>query len=227
MFWNGISRGLTDKCFSAEELLGIFSDQDNVADSPDLGPPPVAHFEEGDPVKFEPARGSAPTTDAEDGSAQNRLFANLETRRKRRESHVAQTKIHGTADPQPLHPDPSSPADSSTPLVSQSLRSSAKRKLNATEEENKTSGEVREKSSQDENGFMPNRIRQVMADSNTNVPVKSTVLKRGDILLLNHAASRESTTEEVTRDKKVREVDVAGVMNNRKALGPSKSGFCT
>lgn len=178
-------------------------------------------------MKFEPARGSAPTTDAEDGSAQNRLFANLETRRKRRESHVAQTKVHGTADPQPLQPDASSPADSAAPLVSQSLRSSAKRKLNATEEENRISGELREKSSQDENNFMPNRSKQVMADSNTNVPVKSTVLKRGDILLLNHTASREFTTEEAIRDRKVREDDVAGVMNNRKALGPSKSSFCT
>lgn len=31
----------------------MFADPANVTDSPDLGPPPVAHFDEGDPIKFD------------------------------------------------------------------------------------------------------------------------------------------------------------------------------
>lgn len=226
MLWNEGSReACTDFCFSAEELLGIFPDQASVTDSPDLGPPPVAHFEQGDPVKFEPARGSAPPANAEDGPAQNPLFANLETRRKRREStNMAQTKVHGTTDPQPLQPDVSSLADLAAPLVAQPLRSSAKRKLNTTEEEDKGSSEVVEKSLHDENGLMFNGSRQVKSDSNKRVPAKSTALKREDNLLLNHTASRESTTDEATRDRKAKEVSVV-LLNNRKALEPSKSMF--
>lgn len=226
MLWNERSSEVfTDFCFSAEELLGIFPDQANVTDSPDLGPPPVAHFEQGDPVKFEPARGSAPPANSEDGPAQNPLFANLETRRRRREStNMAQTKVHGATDPQPLQPDASSSVDLAAPLVVQPLRSSAKRKLNTTEEENKGSSEAAEKSLHDENGLMFNGSRQVKSDSNKSVPAKSTTLRREDKLLLNHTASRESTTEEATRDRKAKEVSVV-LLNNRKALEPSKSMF--
>lgn len=179
-------------------------------------------------MKFDPARGSAPPPpDAQDGPAQHPLFANLETRRKRREStNMAQAKVHGTTDPQPLQSDASS-ADLATPLVVQPLRSSAKRKINPSEEENKGSIEAVERSSQDENDFMFNRSRQVMTDSNKIVPHQSTAPKRGDGLPPNHTASRESSTEEATRDRKAKEVDVAEKINNRKALGPSKSKFYT
>lgn len=214
------SRGLTDCCVSAEELLGIFPDQANITDSPDLGSPPVAHFEEGDPVKFDADRGSAPPVDATDGPVQHPLFANLETRRKRREStNMAQAKVYETTDPQPLPPDTSSSADVAARVV-QPLRSSAKRKLN-TEEENKSRGEAAEKSLQDENDFMFNRSRQVMADSDKIIPARSTTLKYGDGLLLN--ASRESTNEEVTRERKAKDVVIPETISNRKALGPSKS----
>ncbi|MCJ1461700.1 hypothetical protein MMC07_000298 [Pseudocyphellaria aurata] len=212
------------KTLDAEELLGIFPSQPNVTDSPDLGPPPVAHFEEGDPVKFETAQGSAPPTDAEDGPAQNHLFANLETRRKRREStSMTQTKIYETTNLQPLPPDVSSAVDLAAPLVVQPLRSSAKRKLNATEAEYKSSDEAAEGSSQDENGFMISLSRPVMTDMtdlNKSIPAKSTVLKRGDDLLLNQTASREFIVEEATGDRKAKDLVVAGAINHRNALGP-------
>lgn len=205
------------KTLDAEELLGIFPDQANITDSPDLGPPPVAHFEEGDPVKFDADRGSAPPVDATDGPVQHPLFANLETRRKRREStNMAQATVYETTDPQPLPPDASSSVDLAARVV-QPLRSSAKRKLN-TEEENKSRGEAAEKSLQDENDFMFNRSRQVMADSDKCIPARSTTLKCGDGLLLNE--SRESTNEEVTRERKAKDVVISETISNRKALGP-------
>lgn len=227
MLSNEKSRCLTNYCLSAEEILEIFPDQANVTDSPELGPPPVAHFEEGDVVNFDPARRSAPPTDAEAGPAQHPMFANLETRRKRREStNMAKTNVHGTTDPQSFESDASSSADVAASVVVQPLRSSAKRKFNATEEENKSSSETTEKSSQVESDFIFSRSTQVMADSNKSVPAKSTALKKGDGLQLNHTASQESTTEEAARDRKAKEI-VAETMNNRKALGPSKSKFRT
>lgn len=175
-------------------------------------------------MKFETAGGSAPPADGEDGPAQNHLFANLETRRKRREStNMTQTKINGTIDLQLLQPDVSSAVDLAAPLVVQPLRSSAKRKLNATEEEYKSSEEAAEKSSQDENGFMISPNRRVMADFNKSIPAKSTALNRRDGLLLNQMASRESVIEEATGDRKAKDLVVAGVINHRKALGPSES----
>lgn len=225
MLSNERSTRLTDYCLSAEEILEIFPDQANVTDSPELGPPPVAHFEEGDVVKFDTARGFVPPTDAEAGHAQHPMFANLETRRKRREStNMAKTNVHGTTDPQSLESDASSSAEVAAPVVVQPLRSSAKRKFNTTEEENKSSSETAEKSSQVENNFMFGRSTQVLAGLNKSVPAKSAALKKGDGLQLNHTASQDSTTEEAARDRKVKEV-VAETMNNRKALGPSKSKF--
>lgn len=177
-------------------------------------------------MKFDPSRGLVPPADAEEGHVQHPLFANLETRRKRREStNMAQIRVPGPTDPRPAQPDALSSADLATRPLVQPLRSSAKRKLNATEEENK-SREVSEKSGQEEN-FILDRGRQVLANSNKNVPAKSTVLKRGEGLLLNSTAYRESTTEEATRDRKTKEAVIVETTNNRKALGPSRLRLCT
>ena len=69
-------------------MLGIFADPSNNTDSPDLGPPPIAHFDEGDPIKFDTTQEPSPrkeSTEAPD-EMQPKLLANLETRKKRRES---------------------------------------------------------------------------------------------------------------------------------------------
>lgn len=73
---------------SVEELLGALSDSDDLADSPDLGPPPIAHFEAGDPIKFEASHHGSPRKERSEsaGLLNPALLANLETRRKRRES---------------------------------------------------------------------------------------------------------------------------------------------
>ncbi|KAL9049455.1 MAG: hypothetical protein Q9206_005518 [Seirophora lacunosa] len=76
------------RTLDVEELLGALSDSDDLADSPDLGPPPIAHFEAGDPIKFEASHHGSPRKERSEsaGLLNPALLANLETRRKRRES---------------------------------------------------------------------------------------------------------------------------------------------
>ena len=89
----GISRGILIYD-SAEGLQSMVSGSNEIVESPELGPPPVAHFEEGDPVKHDTTEvetlAQSPSKllldGDEDGDATTRLFANLETRRRRRES---------------------------------------------------------------------------------------------------------------------------------------------
>ena len=52
---------------SAEELLDIFADSANITDSPDHRPPPVAHFDEEDPIQFDPT----PKPSSGDGPAKS------------------------------------------------------------------------------------------------------------------------------------------------------------
>lgn len=69
-------------------MLGILPDAANAIDSPELGPPPIAHFEGGDPTKFDPGEvdvqpGKTPFAEDDIPPA---MFANLETRKRRRET---------------------------------------------------------------------------------------------------------------------------------------------
>ncbi|KAL9008067.1 MAG: hypothetical protein Q9173_006771 [Seirophora scorigena] len=76
------------RTLDADELLGVLPDSGDPADSPDLGPPPIAHFEAGDPIKFEASHHESPRKERSEsaGLLNPALLANLETRRKRRES---------------------------------------------------------------------------------------------------------------------------------------------
>lgn len=108
----GKERALTDaSCvfYSAEELITLLSGPGAVnatasADSPDLGPPPVAHFEaEEVPIRFDPS--SMPQTNelhAEQEEGDPVLSANLETRKRRKDggsnaSDLGVTKNDGSA----------------------------------------------------------------------------------------------------------------------------------
>ncbi|KAL9611419.1 MAG: hypothetical protein Q9167_003925 [Letrouitia subvulpina] len=75
------------RTLDAGELDAMLSNASSTIDSPDLGPPPVAHFEEGDPIKLDAFQ--APTSDRPESDVRDlhpALLANLETRRKRRSS---------------------------------------------------------------------------------------------------------------------------------------------
>lgn len=93
---------------SADELINLLSGPGTVsgtasADSPDLGPPPVAHFESEEvPIRFDPS--SMPTTtdqDVEQEIGNPVLSANLETRKRRKDgglnAELLATKGDGAA----------------------------------------------------------------------------------------------------------------------------------
>ncbi|MCJ1405355.1 hypothetical protein MMC11_008582 [Xylographa trunciseda] len=119
------------RTLDSEELLGILKDQVDSANSPDLGPPPIAHFDDGDPVKQDD--GLQASLDNNSGNMGSLAFTNLETRRKRRESTFSK-------EPAPDFTSnlPTSLENTSTsigPLSSQPLKLGAKRKLSVRDDE--------------------------------------------------------------------------------------------
>lgn len=163
-------------------------------------------------MKFDPSRGSA-SISTEDVRPRSVAFANLETRKRRRESSsITHAKTHGVTDAQPLLPGAST--DEASSLV-QPLRSGAKRKLNAREEE---AVSETEKASQDD-GFMFNR-RHMLADLNksVSVSVKSDALKADSSPIQKTSLDH---SDKATQGKASEPTIV--VENSRKALGPSRS----
>ena len=129
--------------------MGIF-DPNNLADSPDLGPPPVSRFNEEDPVKHDSKQESSPDGAGRDMPPEM-LFPNLETRRKRRESSIGRDRSQLNP-PEPLNnlqkPKPFVP-----PIIAQPFKSGAKRKLSTRDEDERVSIPA----ATDEDGFRFNR----------------------------------------------------------------------
>ena len=177
----------------------MLAEPENVTDSPDLGPPPVAHFEEGDPIKFDhdQAKPSRKDTDTAADGVEPQLSVNLETRRKRRESShnleatsrpVQPTGIQSTTD--------------------QPLRSGAKRKLNVRDDEDPTE-KVSEK-----NIFRFNC--KDVASITTGIKPDGEKIAQS----IGQKVSQDlATVREMSRD---RTREVAATTTARKALGPSK-----
>ncbi|KAF2769649.1 hypothetical protein EJ03DRAFT_327255 [Teratosphaeria nubilosa] len=108
----------------ANEVQAIrFSDHSS-NESPDLGPPPVAHFDYEDPVKPQTsptASRSSPVDSKEEEDALPRLSVNLETRRRRKDGQQKLTEIRRRSI---LPQSPEREGEGST-----ILRTGAKRKL--------------------------------------------------------------------------------------------------
>ena len=116
-----------------DELLSLSADPANLTDSPDLGPPPVAHFEEGDPINFD-GRGSRRASRSITLSTDPRdplLPANLETRRRRRESTHSKDTASRDVD---AGPDKLLNTTTAIEAPSQPLKAGAKRKWNGKDE---------------------------------------------------------------------------------------------
>ena len=127
------------RTLDAEELRRISVDTSN--ESPDLGPPPVAHFQDEDPIQFDPrssARIDEPDVLAEE-AVPAVMSVNLESRRRRRESNSKEIKrmavFQSSSPDQP--PDEEKPTEPPT-----TVRLGAKRKLSAREEEQKSQADV-------------------------------------------------------------------------------------
>lgn len=188
----------------------MFSDPANVTDSPDLGPPPVGHFEDGEPGALDQPR----ELDREDEATQRTLFANLETRKRRRETtSIVQTKTLGVKDAEPHE---SEMALAKTTLPGESFKSGAKRAITAKEGE--CNAELRRSSHGDDIMFDFDH-RYVMPDSNKAVPAKSNNAK-AEQHLINPRIFRVSS--ENGNQGKARDAKSVLQTKNRKALGPSK-----
>ncbi|KAI9778742.1 MAG: hypothetical protein M1835_004852 [Candelina submexicana] len=120
-----------------DELAKLLSDPINNNDSPDLGPPPIAHFEEEDPIKFDPGQRGTESGLGLDGVHEVHM-ANLETRKKRRDSAtIPDFKRASRFEPragQSMEPSTTTAQEASE----QPLRVSAKRKLDVRDLEDRS-----------------------------------------------------------------------------------------
>ena len=191
--------------------MGVLTDSANVTASPDLGPPPLAHFDEGDPIKFDPKPENLSTKTKSESREQSRaLPANLETRKKRRES----SHHRDTGDKRLNIQDSEHTAAGDTGAVKgQPLKTSAKRKLDVRDEE-----ELMGKPD-DKEMF---HFRSRTADSRTS---ESAAAKPTMVRASKHSKERvnqAAIASMQTRKDKAAEAPTTTSITNRKALGPSK-----
>jgi len=195
-------------------LYDNLADPANITDSPDLGPPPVAHFEDGDPIKFD-SSNEKPEVEGPSGNAdevQPMLSANLETRKKRRES-----SHHRDAGDRNSNAKPSQEATQKDPTatIDQPLKSGAKRKLHVRDEED----QPRRSEDEEKIAFQFSRkaSESRLSETNTTKPNPSKTSK-----LVNERVSQNTAANiQSRRDKSI---DVGAMPNttNRKVLGPSE-----
>ena len=191
--------------------MGVLTDSTNVTDSPDLGPPPVAHFDEGDPIKFDP-KPERPSTKTTSGSReQSRLLpANLETRKKRRESSHHQDTGDKRLNMQDS--EETAPRDPGA-VKGQPLKTGAKRKLDVRDEEEQMGR------SDDQEMF---HFRSKTADLRTSesAAAKSTITRTSKPS--KERVNQAAVASTQVRKDKATEAPTTTNMTNRKALGPSK-----
>lgn len=112
----------------SSEIKRLVDDDTAASDSPELGPPPVAHFDVAEPINFAPAQTPASNAAHTQGGYQEHeddvkpLPGNLEMRRRRRASALLENMPTLNAEVP------------GAPQQSMSLKSGAKRKLEARED---------------------------------------------------------------------------------------------
>ncbi|KAI9701492.1 MAG: hypothetical protein M1836_001548 [Candelina mexicana] len=196
-----------------DELAKLLSDPINNNDSPDLGPPPIVHFEEEDPIKFDPGQRGNESGLGLDG-VHEVPTANLETRKKRRDSTtIPDFKRASRFEPRAGQSmEPSTATAQEAP--EQPLRVSAKRKLDVRDLEDR-SGPTRSTEGDD---FPFQR----------NASTSTSSSEKQDQENLTTAESRVST--KVTQDlaaargvkrEKTKSGNHVTVAPGRKALGPT------
>lgn len=189
-------------------MLGIFTDPANTTDSPDLGPPPIAHFDEGDPIKFD-ATQKLSHESVED--ARPKLPTNLETRKRRRESsHQIDVGVKNASIDSHEYTAPIATALA----PSQPMKPSTKRKFNARDEDLPTIAVER-----GQQGSQLNRRGSELpiSDSGLTKSIPSEVIKAADEMVADAAIPSKGGTD--GKDGKGKSTVTA---TGRRALGPSK-----
>ena len=187
----------------------MLPDAANALDSPELGPPPIAHFEDGDPAKFGPSADdvhpSNPLIPEDD--IQPAMFANLETRKRRRETTNLRETVSLGIDSDDLK---YSTTIEQPSLMRKSLKSGAKRKLDVAADEDR---EARKDSEDDGFEFGKNCADSAVKKSLRPDPLRSETLRSEKCLQEAGAGLTYTNAMESS----------AAVSKSRKALGPSKA----
>ncbi|KAF2759449.1 hypothetical protein EJ05DRAFT_474557, partial [Pseudovirgaria hyperparasitica] len=120
------------RTLDAEDIKGLFIN--GTMESPDLGPPPVAHFQDEDPIKCDLPVTNRRVSALEDGDdvqdMADILPANLETRRRRRDSSSRRKSMF-----EPSIDDRDSSEAGSVSESNDPPRTGSKRKLSAREDD--------------------------------------------------------------------------------------------
>jgi hypothetical protein len=193
----------------------MFSHPNGAVDSPELGPPPVAHFDEGDPIKQNldtstspvPSPSRAMADDTENAESTANLFANLETRRKRRDSSSKKgldSREGSECKELESLPEPV-PEPTKFDPTKKTLKTGAKRKF-AVRDEDETAREPRVQNK--ENDFAFNRrSNNVVHITNSKKDTSGRKHVQEDVKAVSKAERPRATTPSL----------------NRRALGESKS----
>jgi hypothetical protein len=195
---------------SAEELLGLTTDPDNLTDSPDLGPPPVAHFEEGDPIKFDHSQNQSSPLELAIDEENPVLSPNLETRKKRRESSYSQGLGVDKA-----WTDVARIVSSIETGTGQPSKSGAKRKLDVREEGDPSEGTCIQEKEDFEYSRRTSDMRRL--DTATSKPIINKASKSSE----SKTSQKAPSSKQHRREKSV-DLPTAGANKTRTALGPSK-----
>ena len=185
-------------------------DAADALDSPDLGPPPVASWEEVEPIKKDSVL-SSPTQQLRNEATDSihlRNLANFETRKKRRETtHRLEAKATELSDMPLLQP--AAPSD----VSAQPFKTGAKRKLNVRDDDEST--ETRK--ALENNGFSSDR--KIGTSSDLKNKAASEVFEKFDRMKISQ--DRVSKTSEYPG--KTKEDTLTSSTKPRKALGASRS----
>ncbi|MCJ1243490.1 hypothetical protein MMC30_000687 [Trapelia coarctata] len=206
-----------------EDILGILSDPAN-SDSPDLRPPPIAHFDDGDPIKYD---ANQPTKQDETTENLTSGFANLETRKKRRESSFGKEPGHSLSSTS-LSTNKEEGSIQTGALSAQPLKLGAKRKLSVRDDESHIEASIQG----EKDGFRFNRITdganmnpKEAAPRDTSVEINPIARKIAQDLATTRGALRtkSSDTSASTTARKAlgeKSVNTDPVVSPAKTRGP-------
>ena len=172
----------------------------------------MAHFDAGDPIKFDP-KPERPSSKSTSGSREQSrpLPANLETRKKRRESsHHRDTgdkKLNMQDSEETAPRDPGA-------VKGQPLKTGAKRKLNVRDEEEQMGR------SDDQEMF---HFKSKTADLQTSESAATKATINRNSKQTKERLNQAAVVSAQARKDKATEAPTTTITTNRKALGPSKS----
>lgn len=188
------------RTLDADELRAVLTTTTD--DSPDLGPPPVAHFPDEDPIKFDPKPAAEEANDDMDVDQKENeplpanVSVNLETRRKRRDSSKLDLRKMSVFQ----SPDEEDAAMRGDFKESQPSKMGRKRKLSATAEE--TNGDANEKDYRDD--F---RFSRRGGDRENRQPLETSYKQNAKLDMLLNTERKALGDKTNTSPKKVQKSD--------------------